>query len=376
LFGLSLGGTHVLGLLIAGLESSVSKFGGSIDELQLDLFQSSTACLNVQGLSEGNRSLLGARNLTLDHAVVVLHNTIIKETTHKYDGLFGEIELSGGVLLVVTLSNSVNLLVGLGSVVETELTSTSNGEGNSARMPCSNTSDLSETLVCLSGQLLGSPSLGDTLETLTLGGGKAIDHLRLLEDRVNRDLLLEKGDGEVDLLFNGSTVNLDFQNVSCLGSQRSLADLSVGKDSHNCRVLLDLGNLGVDLSLGLDVLLGVLGEGLLLGSVPSLVEATSDILAQVSSEDGGQGSETLRGLDVTNNTNNDDGGCLNDGDGFNDFLLVDLGTGLVSFTDNVGHASLVTNESSQVRSSSGIILREGSDATLVVLGSLLWKVLQ
>jgi len=78
----------------------------------------------------------------------------------------------------------------------------------------------------------------------------------------------------------------------------------------------------------------------------------------VSSEDGGQGSETLRSLDVTNNTNNNNGGCFNDGNSFHDFLLVDLGTGLVSFTDNVGHASLVTNEGSQVRSLADIILGE------------------
>lgn len=93
------------------------------------------------------------------------------EATHWGDGLLGKVVLGGGVvddllaiLDVNTLPNSVDLLVHLCSVVETLLTRSRNGELHTGRMPSTNTSNLSQTLVRLTGQLLGVPSGSDTFE--------------------------------------------------------------------------------------------------------------------------------------------------------------------------------------------------------------------
>jgi hypothetical protein len=48
-------------------------------------------------------------------------------------------------------------------------------------MPFTDTSDLAQTFVGLSQQLLGSPLVGDTLESVTLGNGDNIDTFVLLE---------------------------------------------------------------------------------------------------------------------------------------------------------------------------------------------------
>lgn len=113
--------------------------------------------------------------------------------------------------------------------------------------------------------------------------------------------------------------------MSLLLLKTSLSDLGVGENSDDSAVLSDPLQLSGDgSSRGLGVLLGVLGEGLLLGSVPVLVEPPLELIGKVLGPDGGEGSESSRGLDVTDDTDDDHGGSLDDGDGLNNLSLVHL----------------------------------------------------
>lgn len=67
-------------------------------------------------------------------------------------------------------------------------------------MPCTDTGDLAETLVCLARQLLRSPTSGNTLETVTLGDSNDIDVLVLLKHRRDLHRLLEQALGVLDFI--------------------------------------------------------------------------------------------------------------------------------------------------------------------------------
>jgi hypothetical protein len=153
--------------------------------------------------------------------------------------LLGDIELSRRVAVVSSLADTVDLVVARGTVVVSILTSTADGPLDVGRMPGTNTSNLSETLVSLSRKLLGSPSASDTGETVTLSNGDDIDHLILLENGGDLNRLLEEAAGELNLVSNATTVNLNLHQVCLLLLERGLADLGVGEDTDDCAVLLD-----------------------------------------------------------------------------------------------------------------------------------------
>lgn len=233
-----------------------------------------------------------------------MFNIAIQLTWHlRSNLLLGDIKISGGVTLIRALANAEDLVVARGTVVVTHLTGTGNSPLDVTRVPSTDTSNLTQTLVSLTGQLLGAPTAGDTLETVTLGDGNDIDHLVLLEDTVDLNGLLEQVAGKVNLVGNGATVDLNLHQVGLLLLERRLADLGVGEDTDDGAVLLDALKLtGDGGTVLLSVLLGVLGEGLLLALVPVLVEAALDLVAQVLSPDSGERAETTGGLDVTDNT--------------------------------------------------------------------------
>lgn len=97
-------------------------------------------------------------------------------------------------------------------MVVSHLTSSGGSPSNSAWMPSSNTSDLSDTSVSLLLQQLGSPSLGDSVESVTLGDTNNIDDLFSGKNVVDLDVLLEPLLSESNLVSNRSTVDLDLNN--------------------------------------------------------------------------------------------------------------------------------------------------------------------
>jgi len=226
----------------------------------------------------------------------------------------------------------------------------------------------------LTGKTGNSPTVGNTLVTLTLGNSNYIKILVLGEYRVNSDLLFEKRLGKGNLGGSiRSSVNLDLHDVSLLDAKIELPDLSVCNNTNNGAKLGDTVKLMLNvLSSVILVLLCVLSVGLLLTLVPVLVATTLELLRKMLSEDGGESPQTTRGLNVSDNSNNNHRRGLKNGYGVNNLLLVHEGTGTVNSTDNVGHTGLVSTECGKVGGGRRIlILGEGAYASLMTLGTLL-----
>lgn len=349
----------------------MTQLGGGIDELKVDRFGEHSLAKGEESLSDGDRSLLGADNATLDHEPIVGDVAVVREATERVDALFGEISVGHAGSLISHLTKLVDSLVHLSSVVITVLTTSSDSEVHSGRVPGTDTGDLSETSVSLSGQSGDTPSSDDTFSAVTLGGTAGIEDFTFGEDFADSDFGFEERDTVVDLVSDVATVDLDFHDVSLLLSEVGQSGHHrVADGSDDGAVLLHSFQLSLDLFRSLLVLLSVLGESLLLGSVPVLVESSSAVGVEMLSPDGGESSETSGGFDVTDQTNTLHGRSFHDGDGFDSFLLVELGTGSVDFSDDVGHTSLEGDERSEVRLLGSIISGESSNSTSVVSGSL------
>jgi len=304
----------------------------------------------------------------------------MREATHGIDGLLSDVLLGGGIVLndlailgVEAFSDAIDLFVNLRSVMVAFLADASDRESNTRRMPSTNTGNLAKTLVSLTRQLFDVPTSNNTFDSVTLGDADDVNHLILAENILDRNRLLQQPASKVDLLWNGAAVELDFVDVGLLLSLLKKLDLSVGDDADDGAVFLHLGKILFDLLLAIfsRPLLGVLGEGLLLGLVPVLVEASSAFFGQMLGPDGLEGSHPVWGLNVADDTDHHDRRGFDDGDGFNNFLLVDLGPRTIDHTANVGHTSLVTGEGGEMNRFLRVVLREGLDTTLVVLAPLL-----
>lgn len=303
--------------------------------------------------------------MTSDEEVILVNFTVEGETTQWGDVLLDGISSGGGVVgntTDLTSTETVDLLVDLSTGVVTLLTRAGNRPFDGSGMPSTDTSDLTETSVSLSSKLLGTKSLNNTLVTFTLGNSNSVNALVGFEDLTDGDLLFELAESPVDLLGDVTTINLDFHDLSLVLSKLDLADLSSSKNADNSAVLLDAFEVSVDglfvFSVML-VLVSVLGESLFLGVHPVLVEAAFDIVVELGSPDSLESTEATRSLNVTNKTNNLHGWALEDGASVNDVLLDDLFTFTTFLVlDDVGHTSLVADESSKVNWLGGIILGE------------------
>jgi hypothetical protein len=296
--GLLLGGewTEEFILLGLGLVLTVTDLGRSINELEIDLVGMPRGRWLQERLSESDLSLSWAHNTTLDDDEVLVNDTVVRESTQWGNVLDIWVHLGLSVVIntsVSTSTNSVDLLVHLSSVVVTEVTSSGNSPLNGRWMPCTNTGDLSETSMSLSWKSVDIESLDNTTSSLTSGDRNGINHLILLEDRANSDILLEVVLSPLDLGGSVTTVELDFHEMGLLLSEVShLINLGGSENSDNSAVLLDSFDISVDVFFVLCLKspsLGVLGESLatvvLFSKMPVLVESSLHRVRQVLSPD-------------------------------------------------------------------------------------------
>ena len=149
-------------------------------------------------------------------------------------------------------------------------------------MPCSDTSNFAKPFVSLARELLRSPTVGNTLESMTLGDSNNVHTLILLEDCRNLYWFLEESLTELNLIGNGTAVKLNLHQVRLLLAETSLPDLSVGKDTNNSAIFADTFEFASDgLATILSMLLGVACEGLFLRPIPVLVEATFNFVRKM-----------------------------------------------------------------------------------------------
>ena len=232
----------------------------------------------------------------------------MRESTHRGDALLCEIGLGGSRVKVSLLADAEDSLVDLSTVVITLLTSTSYCVTHTSRMPSTDASHLTKTSVGLAGKAGDAPTTDDTGKAVAAGSSADVNNLSLCEKLGDLDLLLEQSLGELNLGGNVTSVDLDLKEVSNLRSELDLAHLGVCEDSDNVAVLLDAVNLGLNLLWLVGSLLGVLGESLLLGVIPILVESALDLLRKMTGPDGGESAKAVWCGDVSNNTDNNHGG--------------------------------------------------------------------
>jgi len=181
-------GSKELVLLFGSLVTTVTELGGCVDELDLNLFGHPVAGGWEDRLTEDDCSLLGSHNLTSDKEIVLGDFTVVGETSERGDVLLNGISSGGGIVgdtADLTSTETVDLLVDLGTGVVTLLTSSGDRPFDGSGMPSTDTSNLSETSVSLSLELLGTESLNNTLVTFTLGYTNGINNFVSFEDLTN-----------------------------------------------------------------------------------------------------------------------------------------------------------------------------------------------
>jgi len=301
----------------------------------------------------------------------------VRETTHGGDVLLDGIVGSLGVVLNATDStstNTVDLLVELGTAMVTVLTSTSDRPLDGSGMPGTDTTDLTETSMGLTGKAVNLETGDNTLGSVTLGNTDGINALVVLEDLTDADFLLEFALSPFDLIGDGATVKLDFHDMGLALTELEHVDLGSAQDADGRAVLLDLSDFALGDTIG-NLLLVTSLESLLLGHVPVLVEATLDVLVELVGPDSLESAETTGSVDVTNETDDLHGRALNNRARVDDILLDEL----LAFTtfevlDNVSHASLVAHKGGKVDGLASDVTGEMSYAAAMMASTTLGEV--
>ena len=137
---------------------TMTKLGGGVNELQVNLLQGPTFCLDQQGLMKSKYSLLGPHHTAFDHDEVIGYLTIMDKATQWVDALIRQVIVSRCIVLdqftilnEVSLTNLVNLLDNLCSVMVAFLSSSSHREGCTGRVPGSNPGNFVQTSMGLLG---------------------------------------------------------------------------------------------------------------------------------------------------------------------------------------------------------------------------------
>jgi hypothetical protein len=234
----------------------------------------------LERLTQCEDSLTQPDGASLKHEEVVVDYSVMRKPAQRSDLLHRDVILRSGVVGIGTLSDAVDLLVPLRSMMIPVLTTTRYGRTYLRRMPRSDTGNLSATTMRLTLEELDAPTLDDTTPSMTLGHSNDVDELVRLEHLVNRHLLLEFLGRPVDLVGDASTVELDLHKVGLLNAELDVLGLGVGDHTHDGAELLDAVQ---GLADGFVEVLLVLREGSLLGANPVSVEPTLDLLAQMLS---------------------------------------------------------------------------------------------
>jgi len=143
----------------------VTHLGAGVDELQLDVLQGLPLGVDKEGLSQSENTFFRSNATSLDHDKVLFNQTVMRKSSHGIDRLICQIVISGGIVLhelailhVESITDVVDLLVDLCTMMVAFLTSSSHSILDSARMPGTNTSNLSKTFVGLSREFLCVPT--------------------------------------------------------------------------------------------------------------------------------------------------------------------------------------------------------------------------
>ena len=166
---------------------------------------------------------------------------------------------------------------------------------------------------------------------------------------------------------------MDLIDISLLSLKVKSVWLSVTDESDNRAILDDFSSELFSLFIiRLETLL-ILRESSSLGLEPILIKSSLERILKRTGKDRGQSSESSKGLNISNHTNDSHWWSLNDSDWLNLFLLVQKRSSSGILSDNMGHSGLDSSKGSQVASDSLDILREGSDSSRVMSGSSFGK---